>query len=254
MKHPKLSGISACFYEQQPIAPLLRRSTTEFVGTLMLALIAAGSGMTGQRLLVGDRAFALLFAATATSGGLVGLILALGKSSGGHFNPLISILQCLSGNRTFGCALAYVVAQLAGGASGAVIAATLSGGLKTVIAVSGPLWSSVASEFVAAAGLIIVVFGCSRSGRSESGPLAVGAWLMAAIIATPSTSYANPAMSFAALFAKGPFGLTPGTVITYVPVQLFGALVGLAAVTVAVPEFKILSSDPSIIDTEGDDG
>ncbi|VVN43735.1 aquaporin [Pseudomonas fluorescens] len=230
---PSESG--SCFFERNPNLELSRRAFVEGVGTLLLMLIITAAGLTAQRLSAGNNQLVLLVSALATSGALVGLILAFGSVSGGHFNPLITVLQWLAGDRKLNCTIAYVFAQFAGGILGALIASRLldSGGhTPSSLTLNSTL---VFSEILAATGLMIVVFGCSRSGLSLTGPFAVGAWLVSAILAFPSASYANPAIAVSALFATGPVGLTWDIASVYVPAQIGGALVALLVVSVAFP-------------------
>ncbi len=83
--------------------------------------------------------------------------------------------------------------------------------------------------------LMIVVLGCARSGRAETGPFAVGAWLAGAIVATPSGSYANPAIALGAIVASGPIALSVNTAFLYVPAEIAGALLALLVVAVTYP-------------------
>jgi glycerol uptake facilitator-like aquaporin len=230
-----LPKAQTCFFEQDPGAALTRRATAEGVGTLLLMLAATGSGLAVQHLLPESGILGLLASALATAGALVGLIIAFGSVSGGHFNPLITGLQWLGGERKLDCTLAYVAAQFAGAILGALLANVVfgSGSRAPVFAlVNGTL---ILSEALAAAGLMIVVFGCARSGRTETGPFAVGAWLSAAIVATPSSSYANPAITLAALVAAGPIALPRTTALLYVAAEVVGALVSFAVIAIAYP-------------------
>lgn len=98
------------------------------------------------------------------------------------------------------------------------------------------------SEVIASAGLMAVVFGCIRSGRAETGPFAVGAWLTGAILAFPSTSYANPAITLGALFAAGPIALDRSTTLLFIGMEVVGALIAFAVIRFA---FQIRSSNPT---------
>ena len=51
------------------------------------------------------------------------------------------------------------------------------------------------SEVVATLGLIVIIFGLARTGRSKSAPAAVGAYIGAGYFFTSSTSFANPAIA-----------------------------------------------------------
>jgi len=84
-------------------------------------------------------------------------------------------------------------------------------------------------------GLIIAFGEISRSGRKETGPFAVGAWLLAAVVATPSASYANPAITIAAFFAAGPIALSLSQTLAYVPAEIAGALIALIPLSIAYP-------------------
>jgi glycerol uptake facilitator-like aquaporin len=48
---------------------------------------------------------------------------------------------------------------------------------------------------IATFGLLLVVFSVVRSRRAQVAPLAVGAYIFAAIFFTSSTSFANPAVT-----------------------------------------------------------
>ena len=132
-------------------------------------------------------------------------------------------MQWLTGERPLQCTLAYVAAQCAGAIAGALIAKGLFDGGRSVSVPYGVTWPAALSEVIASAGLMTVVFCCARSARKETGPFAVGPWLLAAIVATPSTSYANPAIAIAALFAAGPITLSPYQALAYVPAEIVGA-------------------------------
>jgi glycerol uptake facilitator-like aquaporin len=187
----------------------------------------------------GNHGFALLLSALVTSGALVGLILALGKVSGGHFNPLITLLQWISRERNGKCTIAYVVGQLIGAALGAAIANMLFPTPSVEQAMATPTVALVASEFIASAGLMTIVFGCTRSGLASTGPFAVGAWLFAAIIATPSGSYANPAITVASIIAHGPVHLSVRAVWLYVPAELLGAVLAILIIAIGFPRKRL---------------
>lgn len=226
-----------CFVEHDPSLSLARRAAAEGLGTLLLLLVASGGAAMAAR---APAPFGVLLCAVPLGGALVGLIMALGAISGGHFNPLISGLQWLAGERSGRCALAYVGAQLGGAVLGALAGKWLTGG-GALAPLPAPTPTLALSEFLASLGLMIAVLGCSRSGLRQTGPFAVGAWLTAAIVATPSGSYANPALTLAATLAGGPLALPLSTTAIYGAAQLAGALVALLALGLIAPR----SSAPS---------
>jgi glycerol uptake facilitator-like aquaporin len=227
----------SCFLERDPRLALARRATAEGAGTFLLMFAVSASGILTQRL-SDNHLLSLFVGAIATAGALVGLIIAFGSVSGGHFNPLISGLQWLWGQRTLLCALVYIAAQAIGAIGGAFVADFVLQANRTenLIIVSS---QSIASEIIASAGLMIVVFGSSRGGKIDGGPFAVGAWLTAAIVATPSGSYANPAVALAAVFAGGQAGLPAHAALAYLPAQITGAILAFMVVTICFPVHSV---------------
>jgi len=82
----------------------------------------------------------------------------------------------------------------------------------------------MASEFVATFGLIAVIKGCGRAGSSTVAT-AVAAYIMAAYWFTPSTSFANPAVTIARGFTATFAGIRPADVPPFIIAQCAGAAV-----------------------------
>ncbi|MBW9118199.1 aquaporin [Rhizobium cauense] len=221
-------GLVPSFFEHNPQLPVFRRAFVEAVGTAFLVVAMVGSGIAASKHVPAESLAASLLVAVSIAGALVGLIVALGKVSGGHFNPLITLAQWLNGERGIACTVAYIVGQTIGGTLGALLAAAMFGCLLRTDLIAAPSIGDLLSEIVAAAGLMTIVLGCARSTKWDTGPFAVGAWLVAAIIATPSTSYANPAVTLAAIFAPGLAGLSPMTAAAFILAQIVGMFIAMA--------------------------
>src|ERR1700732_3854116 len=101
---------------------LARGATAEAIGTAFLVAVVGGSGIYAQRLSPDDIGLQLLENSTATGAGLVALILALGPVSGAHFNPVVTLADRILGGISTREGAWYVVAQVVGGCSGAVVA------------------------------------------------------------------------------------------------------------------------------------
>jgi len=210
---------------------LARRVTAEAVGTGLLVAVVVGSGIAAQRLSPGDVGLQLLENAAATGAGLVALILAFGSVSGAHFNPVVTLADRALGGLRTGDAVAYVVAQVVGGVLGAIVANLMFE--LDAVALSGTDRSSAGlwlGEVVATFGLLTVILGVVRSGRSAMAPFAVGGYIAAAYWFTSSTSFANPAVTIARSLTDTFAGIAPGSVPAFVVAQLLG---GLAAVALA---------------------
>lgn len=229
------SKADTCFFERDPAVALVRRAAVEGIGSLLLMFVATGAGLQAHRLFPGEPGFALLASALAIAGALAGLIVAFGAVLGGHFNPLITVLQWLGHERGIRCTLAYVGAQVAGSVCGAILATAAFGAARNPAAASTASWTMGLSELVASAGLMAVVFGCARARRVETGPFAVAAWLAGAILAMPSTSYANPAIAWGAVFAAGPIALDSTSAFLFIGFECAGALVAFRVCRYAYP-------------------
>lgn len=204
---------------------LSRRLVAEALGTALLIIAVIGSGIMASRLSPTDVGLQLLENAAATAGALIGLILMFGAVSGAHFNPIVTLVDKLLGTISTRDAGLYVIAQTIGGCVGAVIA-NLMFSLPAVewsthARSSGALWLS---EVVATIGLLLVIHGCVRTGRSEAVPFAVGVWIGGAYWFTSSTSFANPAVTIARMLSDTFAGIKPSSAPMFIVMQFIGAL------------------------------
>ncbi|GAB3771196.1 glycerol uptake facilitator-like aquaporin [Nocardioides ginsengisegetis] len=223
---------------------LVRRAAAELVGTAFLVMAVIGSGIAATRLSPDDVGLQLLENSLVTGAALVALILALQPVSAA-FNPVVTLVERVLGLVTTSDAVALVVAQLVGGAVGAVVA-NLMFGLDAVTVAThdrsgGGLWLG---EVVATLGLVAVIFGSVRRGRSDSVAYAVGGYITAAYWFTSSTSFANPAVTVARTLSDTFAGIAPGSVPVFVLMQLVGGALGLGLVL-------LLHPDPTLPTEEG---
>ncbi|MFD7978446.1 hypothetical protein [Streptomyces sp. NPDC059071] len=124
-------------------------------------------------------------------------------------------------------------AHTRGGIAGAVLADAMFG---------EPLvkWSThdrsagnlLLGEVVATAGLILLIFGLTRTDRLRFAPVAVASYIGAAYWFTSSTSFANPAVTIGRAFTDTFAGIAPASVPGFVAMQLVGAVAGLCLVAV----------------------
>jgi glycerol uptake facilitator-like aquaporin len=203
---------------------LSRRVTAEAVGTAMLLAAVIGSGIMGERLAGGNVAIALLANTMATGAALVALILTFGSISGAHFNPAVTLADASQGGLPWREVPAYIVAQIIGAFAGAATAHLMFG--LPLFSASHHARAGLAqmfSEFVAAFGLLAVIWGCVRF-RTQSVPYAVAAYIMAAYWFTASTSFANPAVTLARSMSDTFAGIRPLDAPGFIVAQLAGAM------------------------------
>jgi glycerol uptake facilitator-like aquaporin len=218
------------------VSRTVRQALAEFLGSAGLVTVVIGSGIAAQRLSPDDVGLQLLENALATGAGLVALILAFGPVSGGHFNPVVTLADRFFGGVNNRQVAAYLPAQLAGGAVGAVVANLMydlpAVSVATTDRSSGGLWLS---EAVATFGLVVLIFGLARAVRGALAPFAVGAYITAAYWWSSSTSFANPMIDLARTLSDTFAGIAPASVPMFLLMQLIGGAAGVAVVAVLHP-------------------
>jgi glycerol uptake facilitator-like aquaporin len=204
---------------------LARRVVAEGLGTAILLATVVGSGIMAERLSGGNVAVALLANTLATGAVLVALILTFGGISGAHFNPAVTVCDCLQGGISWRDAFAYIVAQTVGAFIG-VAAANVMFELPVFFASQKVRTGSAQwfSEFVAAFGLLAVIWGCVRLRSAVVVPFAVAAYITAAYWFTASTSFANPAVTLARSMSDSFAGIRLTDVPAFITAQLLGAI------------------------------
>jgi arsenate reductase len=215
---------------------LPRRLLAELLGSAFLAAVVIGSGIAAQTLSPGDIGLELLENAAATAAGLFTIILMFGPVSGGHFNPVVSLVDASFGGLSWRDALAYIPAQVGGCILGAVAAngmfAVSLVTISTKHRASGP---HLFSEVIATLGLLLVIFALARTQRGASAPAAVGAYIGAAYFFTSSTSFANPAISIGRMFSNTFAGIAPASVPAFILAELIGGAVAVVAIRTLYP-------------------
>jgi glycerol uptake facilitator-like aquaporin len=216
---------------------LARRLFAEYLGSAFLAAVVIGSGIAARELSPDDTGLALLENAAATAAGLFAIILMFGPVSGGHFNPVVSLVDAHFGGLSWRDALAYIPAQVAGCITGAITAnamfALTAVSISTHHRASGP---HLLAEVIATLGLLLVIFSLARTGRATSAPAAVGAYIGAAYWYTSSTSFANPAITVGRVFSDTFAGIAPVSVPGFVAAQLVGGLCAIALIRTLYPD------------------
>ena len=203
-----------------------RRLAAESLGTALLVATVVGSGIMAETL-TKDVALALLGNTLPTGAILVVLITILGPISGAHFNPAVSLVFALKGELTPREALGYVVAQVAGGIAGTVVAHAMfalpliDASLK--MRTGGAQWFA---EGVAAFGLLATILAGVRFNRAAV-PWLVGLYITAAYWFTASTSFANPAVAIARSMTNTFSGIRPADLPGFIAAELCGAVAAL---------------------------
>jgi aquaporin Z len=175
-----------------------RRLFSELLGTFFLVLAAAGGGMMGHAF---PGVISHTAAVTAPALTVMAIILFMGKISGAHLNPAVSIAFALRRDFPWWRVPGYIIVQLAG----ATLAALFLHAVINVSAMYGSNYpasgySDLAAfwmELILTMGLVSVILG-TASGAQNVGVIGVGAYIaLAGLWGSPiSGASMNPARTF----------------------------------------------------------
>jgi MIP family channel proteins len=178
----------------------------EFLGTFALVFVGAGAILSNAGLVGIALAHGLVLAI---------MISALGRISGGVFNPAVAIGLAVTGKVSWPKAIGYILAQLVGGAaagylllalfpSSAVSAASLG---TPLVAAGVEAWQAVVIEAILTFFLVIAIFGTAvdKRGPNQLAGFGIGTVLVFDILAGGSLTGAsmNPARTFGPALAGG---------------------------------------------------
>jgi aquaporin Z len=207
-----------------------RRLFSEVMGTFLLLLVAAGAGMMNAAF--GDP-ISRTAAVVAPGLMVMAMILFMGRVSGAHFNPAVSIAFALRGDFPWRRVPGYIVAQFIGAVLAvlflqAVIDVSASNG-ATYPAQSATDLAAFLMEVVLTFGLVSVILGTASGAQNIGiiGALGVGGYIaVAGLWASPlSGASMNPFRSLAPDLVANDF--------TAYWVYLAGPLLGAALAVVA---------------------
>ena len=196
---------------------MTKKLLAEFIGTFWLVFGGCGSAVlaaTFPQVGIGLLGVSLAFGLT-----VVTMAFAIGRISGGHFNPAVSVGMVLGGRMPAGDLIGYIVAQVIGAIAAAavlyLIASGKAGFTPGGFASNGygdlspgkySLMSAAVIEVVMTAFFIFIILAATApKGTVASAPLAIGLTLaLIHLVSIPVTNTSvNPARSSGvALFAE----------------------------------------------------
>ena len=212
-----------------------RPIVAELVGSGLLAYVVVGSGITVAHF-GADGASGLFFHAVAVGLALAVLIAILGSTSGAHFNPAVTVAFWRRRKLDAGRAVGYFVAQVVGATAGVAVAVATFGDTLALSTTERNGWGPVLAEGIGTLVLVLVIFGLIDDERPHAVAPFVGAWVAAAVFATVSTGFLNPALTLARTFTDTYTGIAPTSVPGFVLAQLIGGLLAaLVSARLLVP-------------------
>ena len=205
-----------------------KKTIAEFIGTSFLLGTIVGSGIMSERLSAGIESLALLGNTIATGAILFVMITILAPVSGAHFNPAVSLVMRLRGNLNNVELSTYLLSQIAGSVFGTWVAHFMFDvsiiQFSSKIRTGSPIYIA---EFVATFGLIFTILLGSRYSPRKV-PALVGLYITGAYWFTSSTSFANPAVTFARTLTDTFSGINFSDLPFFILFQVLGGVSALA--------------------------
>jgi len=206
-----------------------RRIFSEFWGTFLLVVVAAGAGVVAAR---SNGAVTLGMAVVAPGLMVMAIIYFMGMVSGAHLNPAVTLAFAVRRNFPWARVPGYIVGQILGGIGAALFLRMMfgtAGHLGATVPGAGiSALQALAMEVLLTAGLVNTILGTAAGARNigPNGAIAVGGYIaLAGLWAAPiSGASMNPVRSFAPDLLRGDFATT----WVYVVGPLAGAMIGVA--------------------------
>jgi aquaporin Z len=221
-----------------------QRLAAEFLGTFVLVFFGVGSVVIISAAAGGALAVPDITAIGLTFGlAVMVMVYAVGRVSGGHFNPAVSLGAALGGRVPWTEALVYMVVQVVGGIVGAAGVAVVAEGYPG-FTLTGHMgansygsagsgiswWAALVLEVVLTAMFVFVILAVTdtRNEHPALAPLAIGFTLAAMhFVAIPATGMsANPARSIGPALFDGTEALKQLWLFIVAPL-LGGAVAGV---------------------------
>ena len=174
------------------------RLTAEAAGSGFLALIIVAAGILAERHAGGSIALAALITALAGASGFLVLMRTLSPWAASLFNPALALAFMLTGRADLMTGILSAAAQIAAAFLGVMLAhlVTNTGLIQaaTQIQTGTGVWTG---EFLGTGLYVFAILTLTARGREAPIPLTGALALIAISLATPSLSFANPALTVA---------------------------------------------------------
>ncbi len=200
----------------------MRKYICEFVGTLMLVLLACGVAVATDVHYLGTAlAFGLVIVAMAYS---------IGNVSGCHINPAVSVGMAISGRMTWKECAKYVVAQILGAIAGAALLGVIlrsftALGANSYNGTTVTVWIALLVEVILTFVFVLTILGVTdKKENGHATGIIIGLTLtLVHLFGIPFTETSvNPARSI------GPALLQGGTALSQLWVFIVAPLIGAA--------------------------
>jgi glycerol uptake facilitator protein len=223
------------------IPAIIQRSTAEALGTFILVFVGSGTATAATLLFRLIPLLSILLIALGLGLALFAGITIVGKVSGGHYNPAVTIGLASTGRFDWVDVPWYIIGQVVGAIIGALailiiygqLGARIGGLGAPTLAPSINIWQGLVIEGLGTVILMLVIMSIAVDTRAPAGwaPLSIGLTLAAIIlcIGAATGGSVNPARAFGPDVVAVFFGYRVNWgafVVSYLIGPLLGGIVG----------------------------
>lgn len=202
----------------------MRKLAAEFLGTLLVTSAVIGSAMMAT-IWTKDGAIWLLVNMISTVFALYISIVLFANISGAHFNPVVSLVNFIRGEISKSTLIQYFSAQISGALAGAGLAHLLfAKPIYSISEIERTGLNIFLSELVASFGLVLIAIASWRRFKVRNRATLIALWIGSAYFFTASTSFANPAVTLGRTFTESLAGISPESLLVFLPAQIIGGL------------------------------
>lgn len=203
----------------------MKKIFAEFFGTALITTAVIGSAHMAT-IWTKDGAVWLLVNMISTVAALYIAINLFAEISGAHFNPVVSLVVMINRKLDLQEFFLYVIAQVSGAITGTLIAqAIFDRPLLSVSDMERGEMNLLGAEFVASFGLTLIAIASWKAFEIQQRAALLSLWIASAYFFTSSTSFANPAVSLGRMFTDSLAGISPSSLLLFIPAQILGGLV-----------------------------
>ena len=216
---------------------MIKKLVAEFVGTMLLVILGCGTAVAVNTYVNGiyniSLPFTMILISLAFGLSLVALAYSIGRVSGCHINPAVSLGMLISGRMSVVECIEYIVVQILGGIVGAEVLGMIFGsyanlganGFDKLSALPNvtTIWVALVVEIILTFVFVLVVLSTTDKENNHAG-FAIGLTLtLVHLMGIPFTGTSvNPARSI------GPALFTGGDALSQLWVFIVAPLVGAA--------------------------
>jgi glycerol uptake facilitator-like aquaporin len=210
---------------------LLSKILAEFLGSMFLVMAAISPIILFDQILNAGLAIAVIADALAVGFILFALIEMFGPISGAHLNPAVTFAFLIRGEIRYNVAAFYIVSQILGGLCGMLVSHLMFyHEIQVLIEVSevSRIGGNYFAELMGTFLLVLAILSLVKHSSNKLS-LAVGMLVGGMLIATSSTMFANPQVTFARIFTYSAAGVTPFDGLMFIVMEIFGAALAVFA-------------------------